>query len=149
MFVIVVVDDDVVETFYVFEKGLEALVPLGGGLVQEDDALVDETQLYVTDHSRILAQPLRLNQFRGFLIGKVHLAGLFDEAVEFFALQAHFAEGDERCADALGHLDEVFPRIGIGFAFPHNGGNIFGDVARKTDETVSLNEGHHIVFQRQ
>ena len=70
-------------------------------------------------------------------------------AVEFFALQEHFAERDKRRADVLGHLHEVFPRIGIVFAFPHDRGNVFRDVARKTDETVAFNEGHHIVFQRQ
>jgi len=42
VFTIGVVDDDVAEALDAFEQFLIALVPLGGGFVEEDDALVDE-----------------------------------------------------------------------------------------------------------
>jgi hypothetical protein len=69
--------------------------------------------------------------------------------VELFALESRFTERNKWRADAFGHFDKVFPRVGIAFAFPHDGGDVFGDVARKTDEAVPLDEGHHVVFQRQ
>ena len=57
MFVIVVVDDDVVEALDIFKERLETLVPLGGGLVQKNNALVDEAELDV--RGRELAAILR------------------------------------------------------------------------------------------
>ena len=42
VFTIGVVDDDVAEALDAFQQLLIALVPLGGGFVEEDDALVDE-----------------------------------------------------------------------------------------------------------
>ncbi len=96
-----------------------------------------------------LREPLGFDQFGGFFIGEVHLAGFFDERVEFFALQRHFAEGDEGSADVLGHLDKVFPRVGIVLALPDDGGNVVGDVAGQAMQTVTFNKGHHVVFQRE
>ena len=133
----------------IFKERLEALVPLGRGFVKKRHALVDEAELNVADHAGVFAQPSALRRARCFLIGEVHLAGLFDEVIEFFTIEPHFAEGDEGRTDVFGHFHKIFPRVGIAFAFPHDRGNVFGDVSGKPDETVTLNEGHHIVFQRQ
>ena len=45
-----VVDHDVLEALNVFKQRLEALIPLGGGFVQKDQALVDEAELNVAEH---------------------------------------------------------------------------------------------------
>ena len=147
--VLVIVDDDVLEGLDVFQQRLEALIPLGGGLVQEDQALVDKAQLDVAEVAGVLAQPLRLHQFRGLFVGEVHLPGFFDQRVQFLALQRHLAEGHEGSADVLGHLHKVFPCVGVALALPHNGGNVLGDVAGQAFEAVALDKGHHVVFQRR
>ena len=49
----------------------------------------------------------------------------------------------------LGHLDEVFPGVGVALAFPQDGGDVVGDVAGKAVQTVALDEGHHVVFERE
>ena len=49
-----VVDDDVVKALDVFEQRLIALVPLGGGFVQEHNSLIDETELNVSEHAGVL-----------------------------------------------------------------------------------------------
>ena len=53
-----VVDDNVVEALDVFEERLVTLVPLGGRLVEKDDALVDEAELNVAQHAGVLASSL-------------------------------------------------------------------------------------------
>ncbi len=70
------------------KQRLEALIPLGGGFVQENEALVDEAELNVAEVAGVLAQPLGFDQFGGLFIREVHLAGFFDEGVEFIALPA-------------------------------------------------------------
>ena len=69
-----------------------------------------------------------------------------DQRIQLFALQRHLAEGDERRAHMLRHLDEVLPRVGIVLALPHNGGDVLGNVAGQAVNAVALDEGHHVVF---
>ena len=126
-----------------------ALVPFGGGFVQKDQPLVDEAELDVAQHARVFAQPLGLDQFGGFFVGEVHLAGFLDQRVELLALQRHLAEGDKGSAHVLGHLHKVFPCVGIAAALPEDGGNVLGDVAGQALQAVALNKGHHVVFQRE
>lgn len=106
---VVVVDDDVLEALDVFKERLVALVPLGGGFMQKDYALVDEAELDVTEHSGVLPEPLGFDELGGFLVGVVHLVGFFDEGVELFAPEHDLTEGHEWRARMFGHLDEVFP----------------------------------------
>ena len=49
----------------------------------------------------------------------------------------------------LGHFHEVFPGVGVVFALPEDGGDVFGDVSGQAPHTVALDEGHHVVFQRE
>ena len=58
-----VADDDLLEGLDVFQKPLEALIPLGGGFVQEEYSLAYKTQLDISEIAGVLAQPLRLRQF--------------------------------------------------------------------------------------
>ena len=74
----------------VFQQRLEALIPLGGGLMQKDQALVDEAELDVAEHAGVLAQPLRFHQFGGLFVGEVHLAGFFDRARPVLRAPASF-----------------------------------------------------------
>ena len=97
--------------------------------MQEDEALIDEAKLDVAEHAGVFAQPLGFDEFGGFFIGEVHLAGFFDQRVELFALQRHLAEGDEGSADVLGHLHKVFPCVGVALALPDDGRDVLGDVA--------------------
>src|SRR5579863_2932552 len=82
-----VVDHDVVETFEIFKQRLVALVPLGGGFVHEDDALVDEAELNIAELAGVFAQPLGLDHLCGLIVGEVHLAGFLDESVKLFVVQ--------------------------------------------------------------
>ena len=147
--VVGVVDHDVLEAFDIFEQRLVALVPLGGGFVQEHQALVDEAELNVAEHAGVLAQPLRLDQLGGFLIGEVHLAGFFDERFELFAFQRHLAEGDEGSARRAWPSPQSLSRRRGWSCLPKNGRNVFGDIAGQAAHAVALDEGHHVVFQRK
>jgi len=143
-----VVDDDVLETFDILEQRLVAFIPLSCGFVQEDESLIDKAKLDVTDHAGVFAEPLRFDEFSGFFIREVHFAGFFDEGIKLFAFEGHFTEGDEGSADVLGHLDKVFPCVGVAAALPDNGGYVLSDVTREAVHSVTFNEGHHVVFQR-
>ena len=49
----------------------------------------------------------------------------------------------------LRHLDKIFPCVGIAAAFPQDGGNVVRNVTGEAMEAVTLDEGHHVVFQRK
>ncbi len=143
-----VVDHDIVEALRLQQR-LVPLVPLRRRLVQKHNALVHKPKLHVSQHTHVLAQPLRFDQFRRFLVGEVHLPGLFNQRVQFLAFQRHFAEGDKRRAYMFRHLHEVFPRIGIALAVPQHRRDVFGYEPRQAAHAMALNEGHHVVFQRK
>ena len=143
-----VVNDDVLEAFDIFEQRLVALIPFGCGFMQEDEALIDEAKLDVTKHAGILAQPLSFNQLGGLFIRKVHFAGFLGERIELFAFERHLTESNEGGTDVLGHLDKVFPCVGVAVSFPNNGRDVLSDVTREAVHSVTFDEGHHVVFQR-
>jgi len=78
---------------------------------------------------------------------EIHFAGFFGEGVKLFALERHLAEGDEGSAHVLGHLDKIFPGVGVVIAFPYDGRNVLGYVAGEAVHTMTFNEGHHVVFE--
>ena len=143
---VTVFDDDAAEVADGLHEVLEGVVPLGGGLEDEHDALVGEAELEVADFADVLHQLFGFLDLDAFGVGKGLLADLVEEQRDVFSFEDDLAHGDERGSGGLGVLDEIFPAVGV-VLFEEDGGDFFGDVAAEASHAVTSDKGDHVVFE--
>ena len=76
---VAVVDDDAAEVGGGFHQVLEAVVPVGGGLEEEHDALVGEAELQVAGLADVLQQRLGVVEVDLFVFGEGVVAQLLEQ----------------------------------------------------------------------
>ena len=128
-------------------KVLEAVVPVGGDLEEEHDALVGEAELQVADLADVIDEIFGVVDLFGDVAGEGLVAELVEEDGDVGLFEDDLTHGDERCAGGLGVLDEVLPAVGI-VLFEDDGGNVLGDEGVETAHAVACDEGHHVVLER-
>ena len=144
---VAVVDHDAAEIVDGLEELLEPVVPLGGGLEEEHDALVGEAELEVAGLADVVDEVLGVLKFLGFVVGVDVVAELFEEQGNVGLFEHDLAHGDEGAVGCLGVFDEVLPAIGI-VLFKQDGGNFFGDVAVEAPHAMTGDKRDHVVFKR-
>src|SRR5271157_1736895 len=140
-----IVDRHASEIFHQVQQVLVSLVPLGGNLVEEHDALVRPAQLDKAGLANVIAQPAYL--FHIFVAGISGVLQALHEVVEFVALEYFLVYGEKCRARFLGQLDEVFPAFRIVARVPHHRMDVFGYVTLKPAQSVAEDEGGHVVFE--
>jgi hypothetical protein len=77
--VVAVVDDEAAKIGDGFEQLLESVVPFGGGLKEEHDALVGESQLEVAGLADVVDEVLGVFDLLGLIVGVGLVAELFEQ----------------------------------------------------------------------
>jgi hypothetical protein len=142
-----VVDDYTAEIGDCLHEVLETVVPIGGDLEEEHDALVGEAELQVTDLADVIDEVLRVVDLLGDIAGEGLVAELVEEDDDVGLLEDDLAHGEEWSPGRLGVLDEVLPAVRV-VLLEDDGGNVLGDEGIETAHAVACDEGHHVVLER-
>ena len=145
--VVGVIDHDAAEIGDGFEEFLEAVVPLGGGLEEEHDALVGESELEVACLADVVDEVLGVFDLLSLIVGVGLVAELFEEDGDVGFFEDHLAHGDEGAVGSLRVFDEVLPAIWI-VLFEQDGRDFFGDVAIQPAHAMTRDKRDHVVFKR-
>src|SRR5947209_7436053 len=111
VFFIGVVNHDAAEILGQVKQALVALVPFGGSLVDEHDALVRPAQLNEAGLADICAQ--QSGFFNIFVAGMAGVAQTVEQELKLLFLQDNIVHGKKACARGLGKFHKVLPGIGI------------------------------------
>jgi hypothetical protein len=142
------VEDDTAEVGRGFHQVLKAVIPVGGGLEEEHDALMREAELQVAGLANMFDQGFGIVEIDLFVFGKGMVAKLLEQNGDIGLLQNHLRHGDQRRTSCLGVFNEVFPAVHVVF-FKKYRGDFFGDVGGHAAKSVASDERDHVVFKRE
>ena len=142
-----VIDDDAAQLLHGIQKVLEAVIPVGGGFVEKNDAALCKSQLQIAGLADVAHEGLGLFQVAGIRVRVVRVTEATNEGGDVFGLEQDVTHGDEGDLRGFGVLDEILPAIDV-VVLKGDGGDVFRNEGVHAAESVPGDEGDHVVLER-